>query len=134
MIGLDTNVLVRYVVQDDAAQARAATQLIERTLTSERPGFVDRVVMCELVWVPESAYGFTRAQIAPVLRQLLATVVIRIESADRVALALRLYESGSADFADQLIGLLNQDQGCEATYTFDRKAARLATHRLMEMR
>lgn len=133
MIGLDTNVLVRYIVQDDPAQARAATHLIERVLTPERPGIVDRVVLCELVWVLESAYGYARAQIAPVLRQLLATVEIRIESADRVNLALRSYE-GAADFADHLVGLLNQDHGCEATYTFDRKAARLTTHRLVELR
>lgn len=74
MIGLDTNVLVRYIVQDEPAQARSATQLIERVLTPEHPGFVNYVVICELVWVLESAYGFARAQIIPVLRQLLATV------------------------------------------------------------
>jgi predicted nucleic-acid-binding protein len=133
VIGLDTNVLVRYIVQDEPAQARSATQLIERVLTPEHPGFVNCVVMCELVWVLESAYGFARAQIIPVLRQLLATVEIRIESADRVSLALRSYESCSADFADHLVGILNQDRGCETTYTFDRKAGRLASHRLVEL-
>jgi predicted nucleic-acid-binding protein len=88
--------------------------------------------MCELVWVLESAYGFGRTQIIPVLRQLVATVELRIESADIVARALRSYESDAADFADHLVGLLNQNQGCDATYTFDRKAGQLGTHRLLE--
>lgn len=134
MIGLDTNVLVRYIVQDDPVQARAATQLVENVLAAERPGFVSCIVLCELVWVLESAYGFAREQVVPVLRQLLGAAELRVESTAMATLALRAYEADPADFADHLVGLLNRDHGCETTYTFDRKAGRLDTHRLLEAR
>ncbi|MGH8403114.1 MAG: PIN domain-containing protein [Gammaproteobacteria bacterium] len=126
MIALDTNVLVRYIVQDDTAQAKKAAALIESRCTSESPGFVDVVVLCELVWVLETAYGYGRDIVARVVRQLLGTAELAVASADQAWTALRAYESSSGDFADYLIAIRNRDAGCTATFTFDKKAAAAA--------
>lgn len=132
MIGLDTNILVRYIVQDGAAQAAAATALIEGKCNAENPAWVDCVVLCELVWVLESAYDYTRATVAEVLRTMLTSAELRIEASDMAWSALRSYQSGGADFADCLIGLRNRQAGCETTATFDKRAGRMATHRLVK--
>jgi predicted nucleic-acid-binding protein len=132
MIGLDANILVRYIVQDDAAQAAAATALIEGECTAENPAWVDCVVLCELVWVLESAYDFTRATVVEVLRTMLTSAELRIEASDMAWSALRSYQNGGVDFADCLIGLRNRQAGCETTATFDKRAGRMATHRLQK--
>ena len=132
MIGLDTNILIRYIVQDDAAQAAAASALIENECSSENPGWVDCVVLCELVWVLESAYGYTRATVVEVLRTLLTSAELRVETPDMAWSAVRSYQSAGAGFADCLIGLRNRQAGCPMTATFDKRAARLETHRLVK--
>ena len=124
MIGLDSNVLVRYVVQDDVDQAQAATALIEGECTDESPGHVDAVVLAEVVWVLTSAYGFPKESIVRVIHQLLRTTEIKIENSDAAWAALRQFEAGTADFADHLIAWRNRAAGCRVTYTFDRRAAR----------
>ena len=124
MIGVDTNILVRYLVEDDAEQAATAARFFEVRCSPERPAFVNRVVMAELVWVLESVFGFPQALIAGNLDVLLRTPSILVEDADEVARALELYRGG-ADFADALIGASNVRQGCTTTATFDRKARRL---------
>jgi predicted nucleic-acid-binding protein len=129
MIGLDTNVLVRYVVQDDADQSARATELIETHCRADNPGWIDSIVLCELVWVLESAYGYEREIVASVLRQLLGTADIVVENPTQAWSALRAYESGPADFADYLVGLRNHGNGCESTYTFDRRASASPWHR-----
>lgn len=131
MIGLDTNVVVRYIVQDDAEQARAASNVIEQQCTEERPGFLSLVVLAELVWVLERAYGYRRAQLVDVLEAILAASELQIESPDLVLSAILDYRNGSADFADYLIGRVNALHGCEATMTFDARAARSGLHRLV---
>ena len=125
MIGLDTNVLVRYFVEDDPAQTRKAARFIETRCSAEEPGFVDRVALCELFWVLSSGHGYRRAQIARVVESLLASRDIVLEDHDCVRAALRAYENVRADFADALIGQVNRARGCEATATFDRDAAKL---------
>lgn len=125
MIGLDTNVLVRFFVSDDLAQSERAARFIESRCTIEHPGFVDRVALCEMVWVLSSGYGYGRREIGRVVEELLASRDIVLEDHDAVRRASRAFESGVADFADALIGLVNRAHGCEATATFDRKAARL---------
>jgi predicted nucleic-acid-binding protein len=132
MIGLDTNVLVRYLTQDDEAQAAVASRLIETQLSAQRPGLIGPIVLCELVWVLETSYGHTRTELAPVLWKLLAAEEFRVQARDEVVIALQAYESTAADFADALLGVLNLRASCEATVTFDKKAARLSTHRLLE--
>ena len=124
MIGLDTNVLVRYIVQDDAGPAEAAARLIEGRCTARSPGYVSVPVLVELVWVLAGAYRYERAVVASVVRQLLRTVEFMVEDRDTAWSALREFEAGSADFADCLIAHRNRARGCTQTFTFDRGAAR----------
>jgi predicted nucleic-acid-binding protein len=121
MIGLDTNVLMRYIVRDDAPQAAAATRLIESRCTVRDPGSIALVVLCELVWVLDRAYGYERSAIAGVLRRILTADDLQVEHSDLAWQALNLYEQEKADFADYVIGLCNQQTKAEVTYTFDRR-------------
>jgi len=123
MIGIDTNVLVRYLVQDDPEQARRATRLITNECSSEDPGFLNRIVLCELVWVLETAYGYGREQMALALEKILRTTQFTIEDHQEAWSSFREYQDG-ADFADSLIAAVNRRRGCERTVTFDRKASR----------
>lgn len=131
MIGLDTNILVRYLTLDDDTQATIATRMIETQLSVDNPGFIGTVVLCELVWVLESRYGHTRHELAPVLWKLLAAQEFRIQDRDQAIVAVQAYETSSADFADVLLGLCNKREGCGTTWTFDKAAARLPTHTLL---
>ncbi|CDS52124.1 hypothetical protein [Polaromonas sp. CG9_12] len=123
MIGLDTNVLVRYIMQDDALQAELATALIE-SLTVDEPGFVPLVALIELVWVLSSAFDLVRSQVVQALETLLLTKEIQVENAEVVWRALRLYRASAADFADCLIERSAAASGCLRTMTFDRGAVK----------
>lgn len=123
MIALDTNVLLRYIVRDDARQAAAATKLIESSCTSKSPGVITLVVMCELVWVLESGYRYRRDQIAGILRGILGSDDLQVERSDLAWQALNRYEAGPAGYADYVIGLCGKEEKAEATWTFDRHAA-----------
>ena len=125
MIGLDTNVLVRYVMQDDPRQSQKASRLIE-SLTSEAPGFVPLVALIELVWVLTSCYELTREQVAQALDALLRAKEIVLERAEQVSQALRTFGASGADFADCLIERTSAATGCEKTMTFDIAAAKFA--------
>ncbi|MGH7812833.1 MAG: PIN domain-containing protein [Candidatus Binataceae bacterium] len=125
MIGIDTNILVRYLVQDDPEQGRKAERFITDECSAESPGFINRIVLCETVWVLESAYGYPRPKVALALEKILRTAQFRIEDHQEAWLSLRDYEAGG-DFADALIAAVNLRAGCERTATFDRKAARRA--------
>lgn len=125
MIGLDTNVLVRYFVQDDPGQSRKASQLIARECTREKPGVINRIVLCELVWVLETSYGYSKETIAGVLEKVLRTSQFQVEDVQAAWTAFRLYQKRKADFADCLIGTVNRAQGCERTVTFDRQAGEI---------
>ena len=126
MIGLDTNVLVRYVTQDDRAQSAAATRLLEHELAPDRPGFISLVVLVELVWVLVGAYETPRATVARILEGLLGAPQLRVQEAEAAWLALLDYQEPRfrADFSDALVARLALAQGCEKTLTFDRAAAR----------
>ena len=124
MIGLDTNVLARYIVQDDPEQGEAATRLIEGRCTAQSPGYIGVPVLVELVWVLIAAYRYDRSVVASVIRQLLRTAEFLVEDRETAWSALREFEAGAADFADCLIGHRNRTRGCDRTYTFDRSAAR----------
>ena len=123
MIGLDTNVLVRYIMQDDAKQAELANKWIEG-LTEASPGYVSLVAIVELVWVLESAYNLTRQQVIEALRNLLSVNVFKVDRVAVVASALRTYAEGTADVADCLIERSSALAGCRCTMTFDRAAAK----------
>lgn len=120
MRGLDTNVLVRYLVRDDKQQADAASALIGRMTAAGDGCFINLIVLCELVWVLESAYDLEKAAIASVLDKILATKQFEIEAKDVVRQAVQDYRLGTGDIADHLIGRINQAYGCKDTVTFDR--------------
>ena len=123
MIGLDTNVLVRYVTQDDPVQSPKACELIE-SLTTLSPGFVSLVSVVELVWVLQSCYQCTKSELVTVLETLLRTRELIIEQAEIVWQALRRFTASKADFADCLIERCAHSAGCEYTATFDLDAAK----------
>jgi len=123
MTGLDTNVLVRYIAQDDPKQSPQATRLIE-SLTTDAPGYVSVISVVELVWVLTGCYSSTKNEICEVLETLLRTKEIVVAHADTVWKALRVYRDGKADFADCLIERSANEAGCSHTATFDRDAAK----------
>lgn len=130
MIALDTNVLVRFLVQDDPSQARLAGKIIDQ-LTEEDPGFVSREVLLELVWVLERAYRLARAEIAGAVDGLLASTELVVEDADAIGSALELYRNDGFGFADLMIAAAARRAGAAEVVTFDRKAARLPGVRLL---
>jgi len=124
LIGLDTNVLVRYLTQDDPVQGEAAAKLIESRCTREEPGHIALIVLCELVWVLRGAYGYERMQIVDVLEKILTAAEVQLENEDAAWYATQCWRTGVSDFADSLIVYMNELAGCETTYTFDEKLAR----------
>jgi predicted nucleic-acid-binding protein len=131
VIGLDTNVLIRYVTQDDAKQAAAASRLFEHVLSLERPGFVCLVTLCEIAWVLADCYDADKARIQSVIEGLLSSRQIVVEDAELVWKALRAWEGSSADFSDALVGQTLVARGCEKIVTFDKAAARLPDFELL---
>ncbi len=131
MIGLDTNVLVRYIMQDDPKQSRKATSLIE-PISDNHPGFITVVSILELYWVLTTCYGLTNDQVKRALDVLLRTRQIIVDRADQVLRALRVFETGKADVADCLIERTASSVGCEQTLTFDVNAAKYAGMSLIE--
>lgn len=125
MTGLDTNVLVRYIMQDDAAQSAQASRVIE-ALTVDKPGFVTMVSMVELVWVLDTCYHLARTKVTTALETLLCTTELQVERAEIVWQAVRVLREGKGDFADCLIERCATAGGCARTLTFDRGAAKHA--------
>ena len=123
MIGLDTNVIVRYLAQDDARQAAIATRLIEGSLSAEARGFVSIITLAEVVWVMTSNYRAARTAVADIVEGLLTAPQLAIEKADVIWRALRAFRESKADFSDAMIVELGRDAGCAKTGTFDRHAA-----------
>lgn len=119
MIGLDTNVLARYLVEDDPEQCRRATALVDRALAEGDRLFVPQIVLCELVWVLDSAYGYPRQEIVSVLRDLLRTRQLVIEDLDSTRKALDRYAAKGRDLADFLIVERCRRAGCERVASFD---------------
>lgn len=119
MIGLDTNILVRFLVQDDPKQSARARSLIERAIDSETPCFVSDIVLCEMVWVLERSYKTRRFDIGRILGHLLRARHLTFTSLERLFAALEAYHAGDGDFADYLIQESSRAEGCEAIATFD---------------
>jgi predicted nucleic-acid-binding protein len=125
MIGLDTNVLVRYFAQDDVAQSKKATALME-SFSAERPGYVSQIALVEVVWVLGRSYGVERDQMKDIIESMLGTKELVIEGADTVRKALRVFAaSDKADFADCLIERSGHVAQCEYTATFDVTASKV---------
>ena len=125
MIGLDSNVVVRYLAQDDPVQSPKATQIFERSLTEQVPGFISLVTMVETVWVLDTVYGLPALEIAQAVEWMLQADTLLIQNEQKVFTAVVALKSGRVSFADALVGALGAWAGCGSTLTFDRKAARL---------
>jgi predicted nucleic-acid-binding protein len=121
VIGLDTNVLVRYLTQDDVAQSRKADALIGEAVARRDRCVIGPVVLCELVWVLREAYDTPKDKVVTTLERILSTQQFEILAKDRMREAFEAYRTGSADFADYVIGATNAAAGCSETATFDRQ-------------
>jgi predicted nucleic-acid-binding protein len=119
VVGLDTNVICRYLLGDDPAQARKAAQVIEDCRKRSIPCFLSKITLCEMVWVFETCTSMERSAIAGTLDALLHSDAIEVEERSSVRRALDLFTSGKADFADYLIGETDAERGCTKTVTFD---------------
>jgi predicted nucleic-acid-binding protein len=125
VIGLDTNIVVRYLAQDDPVQSAKATQIFERRLTEEEPGFVSLVTMVETVWVLDKVYGLSSGEIAQAVERMLQANTLLVQNEQEVFTAMIALKSGQGSFADALVGALGKWAGCGSTLTFDKKAGRL---------
>lgn len=124
MIALDTNLLVRYLVDDDPAQARRAAAVVERAVARDEPLYVSQIVVCETVWVLSAGYGFGRDAVASTLENLFRARHLQHEDLDSLRRALEAYRAGRGDFADYLIRERARAAGCDHVVTFDRELLR----------
>jgi predicted nucleic-acid-binding protein len=125
LIGLDTNIVIRYLVQDDKKQSASVTRFIEKSLTADAPGYINHISLCEIAWVLQRCYGVTKQQLREIIESLLTTKQISVENVEVAWKALRAFNANNADFCDALIAQVNIHSGCEHTVTFDKKAANL---------
>jgi predicted nucleic-acid-binding protein len=122
-LGVDTNVLVQYITQDDPRQARVVDRFIDQAIASGSALRLNGVVLCELVWVLESVYEYTKEEVLSALDTAMAVQQFDVEDRDAVLLAVEDFRRGSGDFADYLIARRNDAAGCVHTVTFDRRLA-----------
>ncbi len=122
MIGIDTNVLLRAMLDDDPVQSRSAQKLL-KSLREEQRGFINLPVLTELFWVLRSRYKLPRQKLAALMRDLIGVEHIEFEALEVAGKALAAYEGGTADFADMVIALRNREFGADRTFTFDKEAA-----------
>lgn len=125
MIGLDTNIVVRLLVQDDAAQLRRIQKAIAKECSEETPGLISSFVLVETVWVLGSAYGYGREDIAHAIEALLQVKELDVQCQDEAWKSLTLFRAANADFSDYYLAAINRTLGCTATLTLDKKAARV---------
>jgi predicted nucleic-acid-binding protein len=123
MIGLDANVLLRYLAQDDPAQSPRATEIITRRLSEEEPGFVSLVTVLEVAWVLRSLYKRSRQEIASDIEMILAADTLEVQNEQQVYHAVVALRNGTGTFEDALIGSLGIWRGCSVTLTFDENTA-----------
>jgi len=131
VIGLDTNVLVRYLAQDEQLQSAVATQLIEGNLTAGAQGFVSVVTLIEVVWVLQGCYKCTKEEVLEILGRLLRVKQLVVQDAEIVWQAVRVFKAGQADFSDCLIERMGHAHECEYTVTFDKAAVKTTGMRLL---
>jgi predicted nucleic-acid-binding protein len=131
MIGIDTNVLVRYLTQDDARQARVVDSFLSDAVDKGTRLHIDDIVLCELVWVLRGAYRFSKATIVSTLDKIMSTGSFSFDDRELLRKALHDYRDGDGDFADHVIGHRNIKAGCEQTVTFDRSLAGSASFNLL---
>ena len=122
MIAVDTNVLVRYITNDDQEQSVLASKLLEKYIGQEKSIFINNIVLCELIWVLARGYKYKKEQIVVTLRLLLSSIEFEFENHELAFLAVTQYETSDADFSDIFIGLINFSIGCITTYSFNQEA------------
>jgi predicted nucleic-acid-binding protein len=125
MIGLDTNVLIRYLTKDDLAQYNKVRQLIDQALEDSEQLLISSVVLCEVSWVLDAVYKYSRTEIAAAIERMLETAQFEIERATETRRALEDFRSTNAGFPDALIGRINRSLGATHTATFDRNLTKL---------
>jgi predicted nucleic-acid-binding protein len=126
MIGLDTNILARYLAQDDVKQAAQATHLMEKTLTVTEPGFISLIVLTELYWVLNKLYSVSSPEWLDTVDELLASQSLQIEQREVVQAAVLLCRHSKASYVDALISQVARAAGCGQTVSFDKAAIRYA--------
>jgi predicted nucleic-acid-binding protein len=134
MPALDTNVLVRYIVQDDSGQLAVAKRLIDRCIAEGQSLYVPVTVSLELEWVLRASFGYVKDDVLLVLSNLFSASELSFESERALEVALQLYREGSADFADCLHIALATQAGEQPLWTFDKGAARVAGAQLIRAR
>jgi predicted nucleic-acid-binding protein len=122
MIAIDTNILVRYITQDDLQQAEATENLLATYNNKPQSIFINNIVLCEFVWVLEKGYKYTQQQISSTIRIILSTEEFAFEYHNVLWLALEEYELKNTDFSDSLISKLNHNFGYKQTFSFDKSA------------
>ena len=122
MFALDTNVIVRYIAQDDPAQSAAATRIFEGIISDKNHGFITSIALCETLWVLSRAYGQPREKLVEVIEALLKADNLELEHRDLVWNAKEDFRNGNADFSDYLIARIGKAQGASTTLSFDRNA------------
>jgi predicted nucleic-acid-binding protein len=125
MIGIDTNVLVRFLVRDDEPQFQRALKLIRREISAGRQVFVSLLVLLEAEWVLRSRYNLRKQEIVEVVSGLLEAADVQFEDEPAVEEALFVWKDNAVGFADCLISARNRRLGCDSTATFDARASRL---------
>ena len=131
MIGIDTNVVLRYLLKDDKLQTAKAERILEHTLKEDGPGFVSLVTVLETFWVLESFYKFSGQEIISAIEQLIRAETLFIQNEREVYYALQVVKKGEGTFNDVLVSALSFWSGCTHTLTFDRKASRLPGFKLI---
>ena len=127
MKALDTNILARYLRDDDPAQSRRAAHFIQQAAGQNEPLFVNHVVLCELVWILSSVYEHRKEEIVDMIEAVLLTGQFQLEDKSSIELALEDYKKSKADFSDCLIGRRNRACGSETTLSFDRRLKNVET-------
>lgn len=123
MIGLDTNVLIRYITQDDESQSKIASDVIESQISTDNLGYITLTVLVEVSWVLASSYKVPRGQLLDIIHNILTTKQFQVERSDAAYLALRKCRESNGDFSDALISAISEQDGCSKVVTFDKKAA-----------
>lgn len=131
MTGLDTNVLVRYLTEDDVAQSRRAADWIQTSTARGQRCFISALVLCELAWVLRGAYDVSKADLLVTLDRILVTAQFVVGDKDVVRRAVEAYRTGRADFADYVIGAFHRQADCRTTVTFDRRLKASADFQLL---
>jgi predicted nucleic-acid-binding protein len=131
MIGVDTNVLVRFFTQDDPRQSKLASECIKKAVDTRDTVFINDIVVCELCWVLQRAYKFPKTTVIEVLEKIFFTKQFAFENKDVLWRAIGQFHNSRADFADVLIGAKNYDAGCTVTMTFDRSTPDLKTFEVL---